>query len=58
MQYHSCVCMFWYAEPQNWFNPGVGRGLYSLAGQSENSDYESCLGQLLHILMFYFNIFV
>ena len=32
MQYNSCVCILWHAEPQNWFNPGpgVGGGLYSI----------------------------
>ena len=30
MQYHSCVCILGHVEPQNWFNPGVGSGLYSI----------------------------
>ena len=47
-----CVCLG-YAEPQNWFNPGVGVGLYSII-----SDLSAFLGQLLRILTFYFNIFV
>ena len=25
MQCHSCVFIIEHAEPQNWFNPGVGR---------------------------------
>ena len=25
MQYHSCVCILGHAEPQNWFDSGVGR---------------------------------
>ena len=28
MQYHSCVCILWHAEPQNWFDPGVGRVVF------------------------------
>ena len=35
MWYHSCVCILGLAEPQNWFNPGVGGGFcFVLAGQS------------------------
>ena len=30
MQYHSCVCILGYAEPRNWFYPGVGRGFIPL----------------------------
>ena len=30
MQYHSCVCIIEHAEPQNWFNPGVGGGCIPL----------------------------
>ena len=26
IQYYSCLCILGHAEPQNWFDPGVGRG--------------------------------
>ena len=44
MPYHSCVCILWHAEPQNWFN---WRGLYSIISGST-----AFLGQLLYILTF------
>ena len=53
MQYHSCVFILGHAESQNWFNSGVGGGLYSII-----SSKSAFLGQLLYILTFCFNIFV
>ena len=42
-----------HAEPQNWFNSGVGGGLYSII-----SGKSAFLRQLLYILTFCVNIFV
>ena len=49
MQYCSCVFILGHAEPQNWFNSGVGGGLYSII-----SGKSAFLRQLLYILTFLF----
>ena len=46
------MCILGHEEPHNWFNPGVGEGLYSII-----SGLSAFLGQLLYILLFYFDSF-
>ena len=53
MQYHSCMCILGLAEPQNWLNPGVGGGLYSII-----PGLSTFLEKFTYFLTCYFNILV
>ena len=48
MQCHSCVCILGHGEPQNWFNPGVGRSCIRL----------KCLFWDSYYIFWHFNNFV
>ena len=42
MQCHSGACILGHAEPQNWFNPGVGRSCIPLQQAKVPYFWDSC----------------